>query len=154
MGQYDHFVELKQSNERIKYLCETQDKISREITQTFSILQKATDKSEIHQLNEKMSHLTTLHHQMKDEYETLLKQELSLVYQRWPDLFTKIVEGVDRDTLDHVLKAFDEYQSGHLSADAAVISGMDYMTTKYQLPPDFFNKAAVGQFNKNIHKVD
>lgn len=153
MEQYDHMIYLKQSNERVRYLTITQDRLSREITETFAILQKAIDQEQIKGLNEKMNYLTTLHKKLTNEYEDILKKELNVLYHNWPAIFDKIKEGMDRDTLEHVLTVFDDYQKGKINANDAVISGMDYMSNKYHLPADFFNKDAVDQFNKNIHKL-
>jgi hypothetical protein len=152
LQQYDHLVNLKRSDEKVKYLSETQEKLSREITTTFTVLQQAKDSEQIHQLNLKMSHLTTLHKQLKDEYDERLKTELNIVYRNWPEIYDKIIEGVERETLEHVLTMYDKYQNGKINANDAVTTGMDYMTNKYHLPTDFFNKNAVEQFNKDLTK--
>lgn len=153
MEQYDHLTYLKQSSEKVKYLILTQNKLSHEITETFATLQKTTEQNQIKELNEKMNHLTTLHKKLTGEYEEVLKKELNVLYCNWPAIFDKIKEGMDRDTLEHVLTVFDDYQKGKINANDAVISGMDYMSNKYHLPTDFFNKDAVDQFNKNIDKL-
>jgi Zn-dependent metalloprotease len=152
MGQYNRFMELKVSNEHLKYLCESQEKISKEITGAVSVLQQATEKTMIHQLNEKLEHLTTLHKKLQGEYDKILQKELDVVFTKWPGIYDKIKEGIDKDTLENVLTVFDNYQSGKVSANDAVVSGMDFMSKKYNLPKDFFNKSAVDQFTKNIHK--
>jgi hypothetical protein len=153
LSQYDHFVELKKSNEKINHLSDSQEKISREITEAFGVLQKATDNEKIKQLNDKLNYLTALHKKIGAEYDEILKKELDVLYQNWPDIFEKIIKGIDRETLENVLTAYEEFQTGQISANQAVIHGMDYMTQKYNLPTDFFNKSAVDQFNKNMHKL-
>jgi len=153
LGQYDNFTKLKQSDENVKRLCQSQEQISQEITTTFSILQQSENKSPSRDLHDKLNHLTALHKTIKAEYDELLKKEMSLLLERWPDIFEKVKEGIDRDTLEHVLATFELYQSGHTSADEAVMKGMDFMSKKYNLPRDFFNKSAVGQFNEKIKKT-
>jgi len=153
MDQYDHFNQLKQSNERINYLSETQNKMSQEITATFNQLQKSTDVENTKQLGEKLNYLTDLHKKLKAEYDDILQKELNVLHQNWPELFEKIQEGIDRDTLEHVLTVFEEVQSGKITKNEGVINGMEYTSKKYNLPSDFFNKNAVEKFNKDINKM-
>ena len=154
MQQYDRFLGLKISNEKIKYLSETQDRLSKEIVANVGFLQKSAEKTETAQLSSKLEHLNALHKKLKEEYTELLKTELSILYENWPDLFDKVLEGVDRETLDHVLTVFEEFQKGRLDSNEAVNQGIDYMTLKYNLPRDFFDRNAVDQFNQNLHKQE
>ncbi len=152
MQQYDQFLKLKLSDTKIAYLSKTQDQISKEIIATVGILQKSTEKEETAKLSARLEHLNTLHKKLKEEYTQLLKIELNLLYEGWPDLFEKILEGVDRETLEHVLTVFEEFQKGNLDSNGAVNQGIDYMTMKYNLPRDFFDRNAVNQFNESLHK--
>lgn len=152
LQQYDHYLDLKISNEKVKYLSESQDKLSKEIVATVGLLQKSKAEQDNIQLSQKLNHLTVLHKKLKTQYTEIIKDELKILYETWPDLFDKVIEGVDRETLEHVLTTFDEYQKGQLDANQAVGQGMNYMTTKYNLPKDFFNKNAINEFNKNMHR--
>lgn len=152
LQQYDHYLDLKISNEKVKYLSESQDKLSKEIVATVGLLQQSKAGQDNIQLSQKLNHLTALHKKLKTEYTEIIKDELKILYETWPDLFDKVIEGVDRETLEHVLTTFDEYQKGQLDANQAVGQGMNYMTTKYNLPKDFFNKNAINEFNKNMHR--
>ena len=148
------FMWLKNSDEKFKYLSAAQDKLSKEIVGNVGILQKSTDRNTTSQLNSKLEHLTVLHKKLKDEYIDLLKTELSVLYENWPSLFDKVLEGVDRGTLEHVLTVYEEYHKGHLDDNEAVNHGIDYMTMRYDLPRDFFNRSEVDKFNKNLRKLD
>ena len=152
LQQYDHYLDLKISNEKVKYLSESQDKLSKEIVATVGLLQQSKAEQDNIQLSQKLNHLTVLHKKLKTQYTEIIKDELKILYETWPDLFDKVIEGVDRETLEHVLTTFDEYQKGQLDANQAVGQGMNYMTTKYNLPKDFFNKNAINEFNKNMHR--
>ena len=152
LEQYDKFLNMKVLNEEIKYLSETREKLSKEILSTFSCLQKTESIEISRELNQKLNNLTTLDNKLKDEYRGLLKTELNILHDNWPDIFEKVIEGVDRETLEHVLTVFEEYQKGHLNDNQALSQGMDYMTLKYNLPKDFFDKSNIDQFNKNLHK--
>ena len=104
-------------------------------------------------MNEKLNYSTDLHKKLKKDADDLTRTELSLVSSQYPVLYDKIVEGVDRATLENVLTAFEAFQSGKISANDAVSTGMDYMTNRYNLPANFFNKQAIDQFNHNLHKL-
>lgn len=153
MQQYDHYESLKKSNERVSYIVNAQEKISKEFTESFSQFQKSEDQELRRQLGDKLNHLTDLQKKLENEYQEIMKKELDILYQKWPGIFNKFVEGVDRETLEHVLSSYEKFKSGKISSNEAVMTGMDYMTERYHLPSDFFNKSAVDQFNKNIHKL-
>lgn len=152
LDQYDRFVQLKQTDSKIRYLAETQEKISKEIIAMVGLLQNTPDVAKQHQLNNQLNHLTDLHNNLKTEYTQLLKTEFSQIADTYPGIFDKLIEGVDRNTLEHVLTVFDEYGKGNLNSKEAVTQGIDYMTAKYHLPPDFFNKDAIDQYNQSLHK--
>lgn len=152
LEEYDKFLNLKLCDKKIKYLSESQEKLSKEILSTFASLQKSESKEITAQLSQKLNNLTILHKKLKDEYTELLKTELNVLYNGWPDIFEKIIEGVNRETLEHVLTVFEEYKKGSLNANQAVTQGMDYMSLRYNLPKDFFDKNAVDQYNKNLYK--
>lgn len=153
LEQYDHFIELKKSDPKINYLLESQEKLSKEITNTFSLRQKAPDKEATRQLDNKLNHLTDLHKQLETEYNELLNKELSLLSQNYPTILEKVKEGTDRETLEHVLTMFEAYQSGEKSAHDAVVGGMSFMKKKHNLPDDFFNEKGVDAFINNIPKL-
>ena len=153
LQQYDLFVSLKSKNERVKYLNDTQELLSKEIVDNVGLLQKSPSKEDSHIISQKLERITSLHKELKDEYTTLLKTELSIIYNNFPEIFDKIVvDGINRETLEHVLTVFDEYQKGKMNSEQAVSHGIDYMNLKYNLPDDFFNKDAIKDFNKNLHK--
>lgn len=153
MQQYDHYESLKKTNERVSYIVRAQEKISKEFTESFSQFQKSNDQEVRRQISDKLNHLTELQKKMESEYQEIMKVELDVLYKKWPVIYDKFIEGVDRETLEHVLTSYEKFKSGRISSNEAVMNGMDYMTERYHLPSDFFNKSAVDQFNKNIHKV-
>jgi len=153
LSQYDHFSQLKKSDEKMIHLHESLEKISQEINESFSLLQKMSDNEKIKQINDKLIYLTALYKKINLEYDENLQKELSILHKNWPDIYEKVKEGIDRETLENVLTAYEEFQNGQITANQAVANGMDYMTHKYKLPVDFFNKNAVDHFNKNIHNL-
>lgn len=153
LGEYKKFINLKNDDNEIKYLSETQENISKQIVDTTGTLQKMENKDNINQLVNKLNHLTTLHNKLKHQYTELLKTKLDVLYTNWPGLFDRLIEGLDYETLEHVLNTFEEYQKGKLKADQAVNTGIDFMQSKYKLPKDFFDRNAVTQFNNNLHKM-
>ena len=152
LQSYDHFTTLKTSNPKIKYFSETMETISKEIVDTVGQLQGSSGKEQTVALSAKLEHLNQLHNQLKEEYTTLLKVELSVLYENWPPLFDKFIEGVDKETLEHVLTVFDDQVRGRYDANTAVGHGLDYMKRNYNLPKDFFNKNAIGEFVEGLNK--
>jgi hypothetical protein len=150
---FDHFLSLKLENPRIKYLSETQDTLSKEIVDTVGILQgSAGHKEQTSQLTAKIEHLTQLHNQLKEEYTETMKTELQIIYDNWPDLFDKFLEGIDREALDHALMVFEEQMKGKYDMDTAISHGIDWMRKKYSLPEDFFDKSGIDAFKKNLYQ--
>jgi hypothetical protein len=161
MEQFDQFIQLKEKNQKIKYLSETREQISKEIVAIIGLLQnlskqvdQSNSKEKTLEYNQKLNHLNLLYNQLNKEYTDLLQKELKFLFEGWPDLFEKIIEGVDRETLEHVLTVFEEYQTGRLNENEAVGHGLDYMSILYKLPKDFFDKGAINQFTKKLHEQE
>ena len=153
LGQYDHLTQLRRTDPQIKYLSETQEKISQEIVDNVARLQASPSSEEATQLNVKLNHLTDIHKQLKAEYTVLLQQALAPLYTQWPGIYDKVLEGINRQTLEHVLSVFEDYDKGRLDSNQAVNQGVDYMTMTYNLPRDFFDRNAIDQFNQGMHQM-
>jgi hypothetical protein len=153
MTQYDRFTELGRSDEEIVHLQKARDAISLEITRSFTQLQESKDKEVSRQLNLKLNQLTDQYKKIDKDYLDLLRKHLSDLYAQYPPIFEKIVGGIDRETLDDVLGTFEKYQRGQINANQAVKSGMDFMTTKHHLPPDFFNTNNIDQFTTKMQQT-
>lgn len=150
LGQYDKFIDMKSKNGKIKYLIESQDRLSKEILSSFGLLQKSESSEMTNLINQKLNNLSMLHQKVKVECDEILKVELSILYENWPDIYDKVIEGVDRETLSHVLSVYEEFRKGNLSSNEAVSEGMNFLTDKYELPNDFFNHNGIEKFNAEI----
>ena len=102
LEQYDRLVEMKLHNDHFRTLTETRERISQEITQSFALLQQTTDKATQLLLNEKLNHLSDLHKKLTLESDEIIQSELNVLLTGWPDIFEKVKEGIDRETLVHV----------------------------------------------------
>ncbi len=149
---FDHFTDLKLNNDKVKYLSETQDTLSKEIVDAVNSLQHAEGQIQTSELTQKLEHLTSLHAKLKTEYTEILKNELAVILSNWPELFDKFIEGIDRETLDHCLSVFEAQMTGRIDSKNAIGQGMDFMKQKYNLPKDFFNKNAIDEFNRNLYQ--
>ena len=153
LKEFEKFQNLKLNDEKIKYLYETQEKISNEIVLTLSLFQKSTTKEQNLTYSQKLENLTELHKKLKNEYQEILKVELKILSDNWPQLFDKIVNNnLDRQTLEHVLSVFDEYQKGNLSNTDAIRQGMTYEKLKYNLPENFYDTSddAIKKYTDNL----
>lgn len=150
LQQYDKFLDLKLKNSKILYLSQTQEKLSSEIITLVSQLQGITDSSQSAEIQVKLEHLNSLYNELKEEYTQLLSTELNVLKSNFPGIFEKIIEGIDRQTLEHVLSVYMEHQKGGLTADQGLNKGMDYLTHKYSLPSDFFDRSATSKYYKQF----
>ncbi|MEO0236662.1 MAG: hypothetical protein ABIN35_00320 [candidate division WOR-3 bacterium] len=148
LQQYDHFHDLKKHNPEIKTLVENKEQISKQITLAFARFRATGDKNIAQQLEDLHQRATTL----DEKYTDIMKKELNVLYQKWPDLFKQLInQGIDRETLDHVLTMYERYNKGQISSEQAISQGLDFMTNKYGLPTNFFIKDSIPTFNQNLH---
>jgi hypothetical protein len=148
MSQYDHFNDLKLNNSKFKYLSNEIENISNDIINHVGTLNKMEKGPLAESINVKLGELNSRHKKLENEYIELLKIELNILYTNWPSLFEQITtgNGIDRTTLEHVLNTFSKYKNNEVSPDKAVEMGVDFMTNKYNLPKDFFNKDAIKEY--------
>ena len=149
LQQYDRCQELKNGDSEMRQLVKKMDTLSREITQLISTL-RGTDRHKTVEITSRLNELSDQHKLLKKEYDERMKSELAVLYNGWPEIYDKVIEGIDRDTLSHVLTMFEAVQMGQMSEDQAVSKGMDHIASKHNLPDDFFNKSAISQFNKKL----
>lgn len=147
---YDLCEKLKKTDTSVIEALSVKQLNSQKITNCFDQFQKTNDPNTRRQLSEQLNKMTDEQKNYDSIYRERMRTELQELYQNWPDIFDMVIEGVDRSTLDHVLTCFEKFQKGQISSNDAVYQGIDYITDKYQLPHDFFNKSAVDQFNKLI----
>jgi len=148
MSQYNHFINLKSNNPKFRDLYNEIESISVDIVNHIGSLNKMEKGPLAETVNAKLKELNQKHKDLNNEYKELLKIELNILYSNWPDLFEQITtgKGIDRSTLEHVLDTFRKYKNNEVSPDKAVDLGVDYMTNKYNLPKDFFNKDALKEY--------
>lgn len=154
LGEYDRFTELKSRDQKIKSLSDTQETLSKQIVESVNRLKQCADDTEVStRLQASLNHMNTLYKNLKSEYTDFLKNQFEILHQQWPEIFDKFIEGIDRNTLVHVLNVFHNMQSGKLNPKDAFNQGLDYMTNTYDLPKDFFNReTAFESFNQQFEK--
>ena len=152
LSQYDKYIYLKNNDQKIKKLSQDIDRVSLEIINNVGILQNMKDKpkDQIEAVNVKTGHLNILSKKLKDDYNTILHEELKELYERWPDIYEMVVEGTSRETLEDALTVFESYSRGELTAKQSVRQGGQYMRKKYNLPEDFLNEEALDEYAKDL----
>lgn len=148
LEQYDHYINLKNNDSILSNLSRSIETISSAIVSNVGVLQSLPKGNEAEKINIKLGVLNTEHTKLKSEFDSIVKVELSIIYEHYPDLFEMIINGLDRNTLENVLNAFSEFSKGNISKTEAVSKGVSFMTTKYSLPKDFFNPDALTEYTK------
>ncbi|MHB1910394.1 MAG: hypothetical protein ACYCQJ_16230 [Nitrososphaerales archaeon] len=60
---------------------------------------------------------------------------------RFATIYESFIDGrLNSETLEHVLTAFDRMATGKSTEAEAFNSGLEFITRKAKLPPDFFNR--------------
>lgn len=152
LSQYDKYMHLKSNDQKIKKLSQDIERVSLEIVNNVGVLQNMKDKpkDQIEAVNIKTGHLNILSKKLKDDYNTILHEELKELYEGWPDIYDMVIEGTSRETLEDALTVFESYQRGELTAKQSVRQGGQYMKKKYKLPEDFLNEDALDEYAKDL----
>ena len=128
---------------KYKAILEEDKKISGQVTSLFKRLQSQDyqDSKEFQSINLKIETLNNKSKAIKKDYQQIMQKKFSELYQSYPAIFDLLVNNnVETDTLNHVLDTFDRVEQGELKVDQGLNNGMDFLTDKYRLPDDFFNK--------------
>lgn len=148
LNQYDHYITLKTTDSKLSKLARNIEAISAEIVSNIGLLQSMEKGEEAERINVKLGILNTEHSKLKSEFDSIIKVELSILHEHYPDLFEMIINGLDRTTLENALNAFTDFSKGKISKTEAISKGVSFMTTKYSLPKDFFNPDALTEYTK------
>jgi hypothetical protein len=138
-------AEIKQAKEvDYKDLLAEKDRNSQEITNLFPKIQAGGEAEAIKMLSDRIDELNESNKKLDEKYKKGMKRKFRELYKRYPNIYQMLVEGnIASDTLEHVLTAHEKMERGQVSEYKAVSEGMDFMTQKYNLPSDFFNRDAI-----------
>lgn len=129
----------KECSEVFKIIVETGEKIGKIYPKIHN--EEYSSQKEMEELMMQISVLS----QEKREAEKKYKEIMDNNFDEFKTKFSKIYElatseeGIDQQTLNHVLNTYIQYKNGHLSKDQGTNRGIDYMKVKFNLPSDFLN---------------
>jgi hypothetical protein len=128
---------------RYKASLDREQVIATEITTLFKRIQNKdyADTTEYEALGARIDTLNEQAKALKREFLSAMQTEFNELYTTYPGIFDILVNNkVDQATLLHVLATFDRVEQGRLSADQGLGVGMNFLTDKYKLPDNFFNR--------------
>lgn len=149
LEQYDLYNKLLNSDKNLQELYLQKNNLSNEILKYYGLLQKkdadwtTEDTTNLHQI---LNDLDNQHKNIDQQYQQYLTNQLSWLYQKFPDIYDRMVNGdtpLERTTLEHVLNAFCQSETGQIKKRDAIKSGLDYMKTRHNLPDDFFDYSKI-----------
>jgi len=142
-------TEISEAKENeFRSVLEKKEEISTEFTTLFKKIQKKDykDDAEYQAINNRLEQLSQNGKELTASYDRQMKQRFKELYMSYPGIYDMLVNRtVDQATLNHVLDTFDQVENGRISSNEGISRGLDHVTDKYNLPSDFFNKAAIGK---------
>lgn len=142
-------AEIAEAKENeFRSVLEKKEKNSVEFTTLFKKIQKKEykDDAEYQEINRRLEELSQTGKTLTASYDRQMKKRFKELYLTYPGIYDMFVNRtVDQSTLNHVLDTFDQVSNGRISSNEGISHGLDYMTDKYNLPSDFFNKDAIGK---------
>jgi hypothetical protein len=91
-----------------------------------------------------LSHRNSVIAEEKRQYEKKYKELMEAKFSDFRDDYKNIYElavseqGINKNTLNHVLNTYSDYQKGKISHNAGTNIGLRYEKTRAGLPDDFF----------------
>lgn len=122
---------------------------SQRIVELFQKLQSKTSGDDFTLFSSEIDILNERNKALNETYTKGMQKRFKAFARAYPNIFKMFMEGtVDQQTLNHVLNTFEQMERGHMTKTQGVHHGLDYMTDKYNLPNDFFNRDAVDKMHK------
>jgi hypothetical protein len=148
---FDIFNNLKTSNVEVQRLFDKVNILSQKIVLKVNDLQSLTnnDLSIKSEIVNNIKILNDEHNYYKTQLDNKIKFELTELCENYPELYDKFVDGIDRETLEHVLNVIEEQRNGFITSETAINIGVNYSTSKYKLPKDFFDKNTINTMINN-----
>jgi len=132
----------------MKAVVEKKQSISKEITMLFSKLQNKqyADTDEFNKISQRIDTLNEQSKIISETYQKGMLKRFGELAQTYPAIYKMFLEDeVDEETLKHVLNTFDQMEKGRISKDEGTSRGLDFVTDKFNLPKDFFDKSSIGK---------
>ena len=131
-------------------LHERLDKLSNDINKNITILQKLQKGEEAENINKLLLILNNNYNETNEKLISLYKINIPYTYNTYPNIFNMFIEGVDKNTLVHVLQTFEKYQSGLLSNKDALDNGVNYVSKYYNIPKELINKDTIDKLADSL----
>ena len=140
-------IESAKRNE-FKAVLDRKEAIATAVSSLFQRIQKQDykDPEEFNQLGARIDELNQESKVLLADYHKQMKKRFKDCHEAYPSIYDMLINGtVDPQTLRSVLDTYDQVERGFISTNEGMSRGLDYMTNKYKLPDDFFNRDAIGK---------
>ena len=124
----------------LRVICQSNDKIG-EIYPRIHNEQYASQE-EANDLMMQISLLAQEKREAENTYKALMKEKFADFKKKYENIFDLATseEGIDQQTLNHVLSTFSQYKGKNISEAQGMNRGIDFMKKKFDLPDDFLEK--------------
>ena len=97
------------------------------------------DVNELNDLTFQVSKLAQQKREAEIEYKKLMETKFKDFKSKYENIFNLAIseEGIDRETLEHVLSVYVDFKNDQLSQGQATNRGIDFMKQKFNLKDDF-----------------
>lgn len=152
LEQYDLYVDMMKNDPTMIKLLNQRESLSRQCRNVLYQLQESakTDESDakVRALHDSMSRLDQQHVEANVEFQNYVETKLKWLKTNFEGIYTMFTDTEkppDRQTLDHVLNAFCQSESGQITKKEAMEAGIKFTKDKFQLPEDFFDMSKINQ---------
>ena len=152
LEQYDLFMQMNDSDSIFKKLKHDKVSVSNQFLSVYKQLNKKDanlSTESVKQLNEMLNQSDDIYKEANCRYEEYLSSKLGWLKSNYPDIYTRLIDeetSLDRETLEHVLDAFCQSETKTIDRRKAVLSGLEHMRRKHNLPDDFFDTSKIDRF--------
>lgn len=100
-----------------------------------------TSKEEMQDLMMKVSQYSEEKRNAEKAYKDLMESNFKDFKEEYENIYDLAIseEGIDPQTLNHVLSVFKQFQSKKITNNQGMNQGISYMKKKFDLPDDFLN---------------
>lgn len=154
LDQYDLYFRLLRDDDHLKKLIQERQKHSNEFLKWYALIQskdKQWTDDEVRVVNIKLEECDQNHKNSNDMYHKYLQTQLHWLKSHYPEVYDMITDRdppPNRKTLENVLDAYCQNQSGQITRKDAIAKGLNYITETNKLPKDFFDLSQIEAWDK------
>ena len=113
------------------------------------------NQDEFNLLNFEISKIAQEKREAEKEYKDLVEDRFADFKEKYEKIFELAIseEGIDKNTLNHVIKTYDQYTKQQINHNQGTNIGLKYMQQKFQMPENFFTYLPENDDSKTLGTV-